>query len=53
MQILLLGAEFTKVYANRFGSRIQPTPNAVPVSPEALAHQGIVRQETLEAAARR
>ncbi len=27
-QILLFGAEFTQVYANRFGSRIQPDENA-------------------------
>ena len=29
-QILFLGAEFTQVYATRFGSAIVPTANAVP-----------------------
>ena len=28
-QILFLGAEFTQVYATRFGSRITPSENAV------------------------
>jgi membrane protein len=30
-QILFLGAEFTEVYASRYGSRIQPSEHAVPV----------------------
>jgi membrane protein len=30
-QILFLGAEFAQVYASRYGSRIVPTPNAVPI----------------------
>jgi membrane protein len=29
-QILFFGAEFTQVYANRFGSRVAPAENAVP-----------------------
>ena len=29
-QILFLGAEFAQVYATRFGTRIEPTKNAVP-----------------------
>jgi membrane protein len=29
-QILLLGAEFTQVYAQHFGSRVEPSDNAVP-----------------------
>jgi membrane protein len=40
-QIFLFGAELTKVYANRFGSRIVPAANAVPMSPEARAEQGL------------
>lgn len=40
-QILFLGAEFTKVYATHYGSRIQPAPDAEPVTPEARAEQGI------------
>jgi hypothetical protein len=43
-QILLLGAELTKAYANRFGSRIRPAENAVPVTDEAHAQQGLPRQ---------
>jgi membrane protein len=30
-QLLFFGAEFTQVYANRFGSRVAPADNAVPV----------------------
>ena len=30
-QILFLGAEFTEVYASRYGSRIRPSEHAVPV----------------------
>jgi membrane protein len=30
-QILFFGAEFTQVYANRFGLRVAPADNAVPV----------------------
>ena len=32
--ILLFGAEFTQVYAARYGSRIEPTKNAVPLEPD-------------------
>lgn len=40
-QILLLGAEFTQVYANRYGARIQPGPDAISLSEEARGQQGI------------
>jgi membrane protein len=40
-QILFLGAEFTQVYANRFGSRVVPSPNAVPVGERKREDQGI------------
>jgi membrane protein len=40
-QILLFGAEFTAVYANRYGSHVHPRPNAVFVTPEERAKQGI------------
>jgi membrane protein len=40
-QILFFGAEFTKVYANRYGARIVPDSSAEPLSAEARAHQGI------------
>ena len=29
-QIVLLGAEFTRVYANRFGAKVKPSAQAVP-----------------------
>jgi membrane protein len=34
-QIVFFGAEFTQVYANRFGSRVAPSGNAVAVSKQA------------------
>lgn len=48
-QILFLGAEFTQVYANHFGSRIVPAENAVPVTEEARARQGMPHKETIDA----
>jgi membrane protein len=44
-QILFFGAEFTQVYANRYGSRIRPSAGAEPVTDEARAQQGIPRPE--------
>jgi len=52
-QILLIGAEFTQVYARRYGSRIEPTEHAVKVTEEDQAEEGIPRTETVEAAAQR
>lgn len=40
-QILFFGAEFTQVYASKYGSRIKPSPNAVPVTGQARAQQGM------------
>lgn len=40
-QILFFGAEFTKAFANRYGSHIQPSPHAEPVTPAARANQGM------------
>ena len=40
-QILFLGAEFTQVYARRYGSQIVPAENAMPITEEARAEQGI------------
>jgi membrane protein len=43
-QILFFGAEFTQVYANRFGSQIVPSKNAVAVGkwdPGAAARQAV------------
>ena len=48
-QILFLGAEFTQVYARRYGSRIQPSPNAVPVTQEQRAQQGMPSPDQLGA----
>jgi len=51
-QIFLFGAEFTRIYADRFGSQVQPTENAVRLTPEQLANQGIARSQDIAAAAR-
>lgn len=47
-QILFFGAEFTQVYANKYGSRIVPAKNAVPLTEEARAQQGIPRTENIK-----
>lgn len=44
-QILLLGAEFTQVYANMHGTRIVPAENAVLVTEEAREKEGIPRND--------
>lgn len=43
-QILFFGAEFTKIYANRYGSHIRPDHNAVPMTQAAREQQGIPEQ---------
>lgn len=40
-QILFLGAEFTQVYAQRFGRSIEPRPYAVRVSEDQRAREGL------------
>ena len=45
-QILFFGAEFTKVYANRFGSHIEPEAHAQEILPAQRAAQGIEPQPT-------
>lgn len=40
-QILFLGAEFTQVYARRFGSRIEPKEYAEYIDQDAKAQQGL------------
>ena len=40
-QILFFGAEFTQVYAKKYGSQIVPAPGAEPVTAEARAQQGL------------
>lgn len=42
-QILFFGAEFTQVYARRYGSRIVPDEHAIPLTEEARAKQGMPR----------
>lgn len=51
-QILFFGAEFTQVYASKYGSRITPDKHAVAVTEEAQAQQGIPSAENLEAKTR-
>jgi membrane protein len=50
-QILFIGAEFTQVYAKAYGSQIQPDADAVPVTEEARAQQGIPRPQAVSEAA--
>ena len=40
-QIVFLGAEFTQVYAHKFGTEIQPAKNAAWVTAEERAKQGL------------
>ena len=40
-QILFFGAEFTQVYARRYGSQIVPDEHAIPLSEESRTKQGI------------
>jgi membrane protein len=44
-QILFLGAEFTKVYANKYGSLIQPDEDAIASTEEVRAQQGMPHKE--------
>jgi membrane protein len=46
-QILFFGAEFTKVYTRRGGTRVVPEEPAVPMSDVARAKQGMDRSERL------
>ncbi|ARV59631.1 ribonuclease BN [Nostocales cyanobacterium HT-58-2] len=40
-QILFFGAEFTQVYARKYGSRIIPDKHAIPLTEEARLNQGL------------
>lgn len=44
-QILFFGAELTQVYANKYGQHVVPTPNAVSVTEETRAQEGLTRLE--------
>ncbi|HBB31146.1 MAG TPA: ribonuclease BN [Cyanobacteria bacterium UBA9273] len=48
-QILFFGAEFTQVYARRFGSQIVPDDHALPLTDEARANQGRPHNHNLKA----
>ena len=50
-QILFFGAEFTQVYARRYGSQIVPSEHAIPLTEEARAQAGMPRKEAVERAA--
>jgi len=43
-QILFFGAEFTQVYANQYGSKVEPKEGAERVSEIERAHQGLERK---------
>lgn len=47
-QISFLGAEFTQVYANTYGSRVVPEKDAVAVSEQVRAEQGISHKESVK-----
>ena len=47
-QILLFGAEFTQVYAKRYGSKIVPDKDAIPLTPDMRARQGIPKVEMVK-----
>ncbi|MDT8305189.1 MAG: YihY/virulence factor BrkB family protein [Anaerolineae bacterium] len=49
--IFFLGAEFTQVYANRFGTRLVPEEGTVPVTEEARAEQGMPARQPAAASA--
>jgi membrane protein len=46
-QILFIGAEFTQVYASRYGSHIQPARGAVKMTSDDRANLGIARDGDL------
>lgn len=48
-QILLFGAEFTQVYANKYGSKIVPANHAIPLTESVRAQQGIPHLDNLKA----
>jgi membrane protein len=51
-QILFFGAEFTQVYANRYGSRIVPDPGMVRMTELERAEQGIPHEKKLKKVSR-
>src|SRR5918993_2101934 len=51
-QILFFGAEFTQVYANRYGSKIVPDPDMVKLTEIERAEKGIPHEKKLKKASR-
>jgi len=51
-QILFFGAEFTQVYANKYGSKIVPDPDMVKITEQERAEKGIPHRETIKKASR-
>ncbi len=51
-QILFFGAEFTQVYANRYGSKIVPDPDMVKLTEIERAEKGIPHEKKMEKASR-
>ena len=47
-QILFFGAEFTQVYANKYGSKIVPDPGMMKIGDREHTDKGISRQKTTE-----
>ena len=48
-QILFFGAEFTQVFANRFGSKVRPSAHAMPATDGMREQQGLPRLGDLQA----
>ena len=51
-QILFFGAEFSQVYANRYGSKIVPDPDMVKLTEIERAEKGIPHEKKMEKASR-
>jgi membrane protein len=51
-QILFFGAEFTQVYANRYGSRIVPDPGMIKITEQERAEKGIPHEKNMKGANR-
>ncbi|MCV3214554.1 YihY/virulence factor BrkB family protein [Plectonema radiosum NIES-515] len=52
-QILFFGAEFTQVYARRYGSQIVPADNAIPMTDKARANLGMKSKHPEEPSAKK
>lgn len=52
-QILFFGAEFTQVYARRYGSQIVPDKNAIPMTDKARDNLGIKSKGTRQPSAKK